>query len=257
MNIWVKKSIELANSPAYLDKLHAVYPMEEGALRNIPLDIQEQIKGYLEEENKEELIKALLKLELFPIKDPYVGYLRASLKSIEENPDTVTRIFNRLKKIGFSEIIRNSSQPKELNRTMGPMFKRWLPTIGYPMIPKNEFLNFEGTAFLEGSDTALKEFANKYLGTNLEKGLDLILKKRNVFILGESKFISAEGGNQNAQFNDPLGLISSFDDKKAIRIAVLDGVIWIQNNSLHRKIIKADKTIMSALLLKDYIESIK
>lgn len=257
MNIWIKKSIELASQPGYLDKLHAVYPMEQGGLREVPLDTQEKIKQYLVNNNQKELIGALLGLELFPIKDSYVAYFRRNPDAIDSNPETVERIFLRLKNLGFQEIIKSSSQPKELNRQIGPMFRRWLPTLGYPMLTENEFLNSEETAFLAGSDTALKNFANKYLGTNLKKGLDLVLKKDKKFVIGESKFLTDFGGHQNAQFNDPLGLLTKRGDKEIMRIAVLDGVIWVpSNNQMHKRVKQGNKTALSALLLDDFIKSL-
>ncbi|GAG71317.1 unnamed protein product, partial [marine sediment metagenome] len=44
MNEWVRKSIEAANAPGYLDRLHEVYPVTREAAREIPLEIKEDLR---------------------------------------------------------------------------------------------------------------------------------------------------------------------------------------------------------------------
>lgn len=260
MNLWVKKSIELAKSDGYLDKLHGIYPMEVSAFREIPSELLDRINNYLVIGDSLNLIKTLLhkKIEVFPIKDSYIAFFRSYPSSIEANPETVDRIGKRLIAMGFDEIVRMSTLPKETNRQIGPMFRRWIPNLGYPVLKEGDFLNFRGTAFLEGTDTSLKNFANRNLGTKLEKGLDLVLKVGDQFILGESKFLSAYGGHQNAQFNDPLGLLKGRGNRKIIKIAVLDGVVWIpSNNQMFTRVSKSTNVIISALLLNEFITSLE
>ncbi len=40
MNKWIKESIELANSKAYLDELFDVYPIEVGEIREISEEVE-------------------------------------------------------------------------------------------------------------------------------------------------------------------------------------------------------------------------
>jgi hypothetical protein len=44
MNVWINKSIDLANKHGYLDKLFSVYPTELGDNRGLPEDIKKQIE---------------------------------------------------------------------------------------------------------------------------------------------------------------------------------------------------------------------
>lgn len=258
MNSWIKKSIELANSPKYLDKLYAVYPMDVGGIRKIPKSILERIEGAVKGKDKQGLVKLLLKeLELFPIKDSYVAFLRRYPDAINTNPKTVERLGNRLLEMGYKGIIQASTQPKETNRQIGPLFRRWLPSIGYPILEKEEFLKHRGIAFLEGSDKYLMEFCNKILGTKLEKGLDFLLRVNDSFVIGEAKFLTDFGGHQNAQFNDALTLLHHRKGK-AMKVAVLDGVVWIKGrNKMHSTAKKEKGIALSALLLNDFIETLK
>ncbi len=44
MNKWIQKSIKLANSQGYLDKLFEIYPIETGTPRQIPETLKKEIK---------------------------------------------------------------------------------------------------------------------------------------------------------------------------------------------------------------------
>lgn len=257
MNKWVEKSIKLAAKPGYLDKLYEIYPMERGMARELKPETVLKIKSAAEARDKIELIKTLLKeVKLFPIKDSYVAYFRKYPKALELNPKTVNRIGDILLGMGSDAIIANSIQPKETNRQMGPMFRKSLPKLGYPMLSQSEFLAHNGIAVLDGSDKALKNFSNKYLKTRIEKGLDIIVKVFDRYIIGEAKFLTDFGGHQNAQFNDPYGLLNSHQ-KNLIQIGVLDGVIWLPtNNAMHIRIKEQKGIALSALLLKDFIKEV-
>jgi len=255
MNYWVKNSIDLASKPGYLDNIYNVYPMEVGDIRQFPKELRNKIKLACEAGDKLDLIKLLLNnLDLFPIKDSYIAFLRRNKGALDINPGTVERIGGRLLNMGFNEIIKASSQPKETNRQIGPLFHRWIPKLGYPVLSEQDFLNHKGVAFLEGSDTYLKDFSNKYLKTKLKKGLDLLLKVKSKYIIGEAKFLTDFGGHQNAQFNDAINLLHG-KGGNAVRIAVLDGVLWIKgNNKMHNYIKKEKGAAMSALLLENFIK---
>ena len=258
MNKWIKKSIELANSPGYLDNLYNVYPMEVGAVRSISAEILKKIKIAYKKGDKLNLIKILLKnLDLFPIKDSYIAFLRRNPKALDINPKTVKRIGERLLDMDYEEIIKASTQPKETNRQIGPLFRKWLPSLGYPILGEDEFLKTREVALLDGSDRYLKEFSNRVLKTKLTKGLDLLFRVNNTFVVGESKFLTDFGGHQNAQFNDALNLLQKRSGK-ALRIAVLDGVLWIRGkNKMHNLIKRKKGIVLSALLLKDFIKSLQ
>ena len=111
-------------------------------------------------------------------------------------------------------------------------------------------------AFLSGRNGEKTHYANRELGCNLSKGIDLLAKAGGNYIIGEAKFLTDSGGHQNAQFEDALRLVRG-EDGRAIRIAVLDGVVWISGNTkMFKTVSELEKNIMSALLLKDFLESL-
>lgn len=257
MNEWIRRTIEIANAPEYLDKLLQVYPVVQEAEREIAPDVKIELKKIYNSGDDVALVKKLLDLPKFPVKDPYVAFLRKNEIFLRYNPKTVNRIAERIRAMGFEEIIESIEEPKEFNRQIGTLFKKWLPKIGYPILPEPEFENHKGVAFLQGSNGQLKDFANRKLGCNLDKGPDFLAKARNVHVIGEAKFLTDYGGHQNAQFEDALRLLRG---KKghAIRIAVLDGVVWIKDSTkMFRTVCELDETALTALLLKDFLESVK
>ena len=76
MNYWTKLSIEYANQRSYLDDLFRIYPTIPSGIREIDQNKWEAVKTSFNNQNNIDLIKNLLKLKLFPIKDSYVAYLR-------------------------------------------------------------------------------------------------------------------------------------------------------------------------------------
>jgi hypothetical protein len=157
MNKWVEKSIRLAAEPGYLDKLHEIYPIERGAQRELKPETLAKIKSAVKARKKINLIKTLLnEVKLFPIKDSYVAYLRASSNALTLNPKTANRIGKTLLGMGADAIIQNSIQPKETNRQMGPMFRKSLPKLGFPMLSQSDFMAHHGIAILDGSDNKVK-----------------------------------------------------------------------------------------------------
>lgn len=256
MNEWIKKSIEIANAKEYLDKLHEVYPVIQEAEREIPEGVKGKLKEIYNAGDDVELIKELLKLPKFPVKDPYVAFLRKREVFIEYNPKTVRRIVKRIRSIGYDAMIESIEEPKEFNRQIGTLFKRWLPKIGYPILNVDDFKNYNEISLLQGSDAQLKDFANTVLGCDLTKGPDFLAKVERKYVIGETKFLTDYGGHQNAQFEDALRLLR--DKKgKAIRIAVLDGVVWIKDRTkMYRTVCQLENIALTALLLKDFLESL-
>jgi len=257
MNEWVKKSIEIANAPGYLDNLHEVYPVIQEGEREIPEEIKKKLKKIYNKGDDVALIKELLKLPKFPIKDPYVAFLRKREVFIEYNPQTVKRIVNRIRSMGYDAMIESIEEPKEFNRQIGTLFKRWPPKIGYPTLTIEDFETCDKIAFLQGSDVQLKDFANTVLGCDLDKGPDLLAKVGKRYVIGEAKFLTDYGGHQNAQFEDALRLLRG-KKGKAIRIAVLDGVVWIKDSTkMYRTVCQLEEVALTALLLKDFLESLR
>lgn len=73
MNIWTEMSIAFANQKNYLDELYKVYPISPNLRRKLTPDLESAIETAFNNRDNELLIKNLLQLELFPIKDSYVA----------------------------------------------------------------------------------------------------------------------------------------------------------------------------------------
>lgn len=256
MNPWTQLSIEYANQRCYLDDLYRVYPIIPNGIRDVNETLMTQIEDYFNQRNNLLLLKSLLRLPLFPIKDSYIPYLRKDPTAIDRNPNTVNRICGRLYELGFNKLYENCTEPKETNRQIGPMFRNWLHSgvIGIRPVDESEFLCGVDNAILSGSDSSLKNFAHRHLGYQREKGLDFIGRFNGKYVIGEAKFISDEGGHQNAQFSDAMNTLNESLHDDVIKIAIIDGVPYIPGRSkVHQTLITMDKPIMSALVLRDYL----
>lgn len=260
MNPFLSLSIEYANQRAYLDDLFKVYRLAPEGIRTLNSDKWKEVKTAFETHDNAALLRSLLDLELFPIKDSYIAYLRRDKSAIAKNPCTVNRICGRLYEMGLKELKVRCEEPKETNRQIGPLFKTWVKkgSLGVFPVPVDEFIQTRENAILDGTDEELKNFAKEYLNYRHDKGLDLVARFNGKYVIGEAKFLTDFGGHQNAQFNDAIATLMS-KDVEAIKVAILDGVLYIPgNNKMHTLITHdyADKNIMSALLLRDFLYSI-
>lgn len=255
MNRWTQYSIDLANQRNYLDLLFTIYPTIPEDCRDIDPYLWRKIEQSFNTMDNKQLVKDLLRLELFPIKDSYVAYLRRDPSSIDRNPQTVNRLAGRAHQLGLSKLFEKCSEPKETNRQIGPLFKTWINSgaLGIMPVPYNIFVYSTENAILDGSDNEMMEFGRRYLGYNREKGLDFLARFNGKYIIGEAKFLTDFGGHQNAQFADALSTLDT--PCNAIKIAILDGVCYIPSgNKLYHGITNhGDANIMSALVLRDFL----
>lgn len=259
MNYFTEQSIELANQRDYLDQLFAVYPLSPDSIRVIDEDIWNGVEINYNNGNNVELFRSLLKLDLFPIKDGYVPYFRRDVGAIERNPRTVNRICGRVRELGLEKLREKCTQPKETNRQMGPLFRRWVEsgTLGLYPISETDFLANNNDAILAGSDAQLMNFAKAHLGYTRNKGVDFIARFNNTYVVGEAKFISDEGGHQNDQFLDAMTTLQEPTSANVVNIAILDGVLYIKSRKkMYKEITTKDVPVMSALLLRDYLYSL-
>jgi hypothetical protein len=257
VNNWTELSIEYAQQKSYLDDLFKVYPTIPDGIREIDEKNWKKIEIAFKKQNNKSLIKELLKFELFPFKDAYVAYLRNDPTAIERNPKTINRLSGRLYDMGLKKIYDRCSEPKETNRQIGPMFRRWIDnkSLGIKPVKLKEFMSSKKDAILDAGDKEMKEFAKEKLNYHRNKGLDFLARFNDKYIIGEAKFLSAFGGSQNSDFEDA---IATLEEKyvKAIRIAILDGVPYIKGKSKMYEYITdqyKDYNIMSALVLRSYL----
>ena len=137
MNHWTALSIEYANQRSYLDDLFQVYPTIPDGIRGIDEKKWAKVEEAFSNQSNEDLIRALLAMDLFPLKDSYIAYLKRDASAIQRNPRTISRICGRLYEMGLDKIFERCSEPKETNRQIGPMFKQWLRKKSLGIMPVN------------------------------------------------------------------------------------------------------------------------
>ena len=257
MNKSLQQSIDFANRESYLDELFQVYPTIPDGIREINQTLWNKVEQAFNQKDDIALIKSLLKMDIFPIKDSYVAYLKRDKTSIEKNPNTIERLAGRIYELGLDKIYEKCSEPKETNRQIGPMFKSWINSGALGMLPVelHRFMSSNENAILNGSDKIMMDFAKGYLNYHHNKGLDFVARFNGKYVIGEAKFLSDFGGHQNAQFNDAISTIE-VEGVNAVKIAILDGVLYIPgNNKMYKAITHEykDYNIMSALVLREFL----
>lgn len=261
MNKWIQYSIQYANQRSYLDDLFQVYPTIPEGIRDIDAKKWNQVEMAFKAKNNKALITSLLQLDLFPIKDSYIAYLRRDPESIKRNPQTINRLCGRIYELGLAKLFERCSEPKETNRQIGPLFKDWIRSkaLGIVPVPLEKFVSTSRNAILDASDAQMMDFAREELNYMHDKGLDFVARFNGKYVIGEAKFLTDFGGHQNAQFNDAISTITT-PRVKAIKIAILDGVLYIPtNNKMYKAITQTykDENIMSALVLRDFLYQIR
>jgi len=262
MNKWVQKSISLAKSDYYLDKLLVIYPpMEINRGKNLEKESNLLIQ-FFQEKKCINLIKELIRLKKkgfkFPIENPYISFLTHYEEAIDKNPVTIEKICEKLFEMDYNELKEKLETPKKASRRIGPMFKIWLKS-------KFTFSNIEtfkgstNTVFLTGGDKFLKEYAKRELKCNfreLSKGLDFVAKTDNKHIIGTTKFITDFGGSQDNQFKEAVSLVKETRcPSDVIKVAVIDGVAWLGGGmKLTLERLKNNEFCFSALLLEEFLK---
>lgn len=257
MNRYIKLSIEYANQRSYLDDLFQVYPTIPDGIRDINQKVWSNVEKSFRDRNNVQLIQELLKLDLFPIKDSYVSYLKRDRAAITRNPRTINRISGRIYELGLDKVYERCCEPKETNRQIGPMFHDWLErkSLGLKPVGIKEFLSNKNDAILAGTDKYLMDFARQELNYTRNKGIDFLGRFNGKYVIGEAKFLTDFGGHQNAQFNDAIDTLQ-VKGVKAVMVAILDGVLYIEGDTKMYKAITQtyqDYNIMSALVLREFL----
>lgn len=263
MNKWVEKSIEVANAPRYLDSLTEIYPATPSPHRPLSRVVKRRIKALCEEGESFKLLMLMLELEghPFPIEHPYVSLFRRNPELIDQNPEVVGQIGHILLSLGDEGVIRGCERPPDLNRQIGPAFQNWLRSYfsqrGFAFLSELEFEKYQGKAFLDARNARVSRYANTKLGCQLTRGRDFLAKVRGKFVIGEARFLSTSGGSQSRDVRETVGFVK---DKagNAIRVAVLDGMVWFDTAMLAVvQNLGDDEPALSALLLEDFLKSLR
>lgn len=257
INRWIDLSITYANQRNYLDDLFQVYPTIPEGIRDIDEEMWKGVEQSFNLHKNAELIEQLLRLNLFPLKDSYVAYLRRDKSALRRNPGTVDRLCGRLYEMGLAEVYERCSMPKETNRQIGPLFKNWLGkgVLGIQPVGLDKFIRTKGNAILDASDNEMSQFARERLGYKHNKGLDFVARFNGKYVLGEAKFLTDFGGHQNAQFNDAIATLKAVRGD-AIAVAILDGVLYIPGkHKMYRDLTTRLEhyNIMSSLVLREFL----
>ncbi|WP_257874482.1 type II restriction endonuclease [Helicobacter sp. 11S03491-1] len=162
--------------------------------------------------------------------------------------------------MGLSKILEKCCEPKETNRQIGPLFKRWINKglLGVPVLKLNDFIHTKQNAILDATDNEMQIWALKHVNYSRDKGLDFVGRFNNKYVIGEAKFLTDFGGHQNAQFNDALDTITT-KNIDAITVAILDGVLYIPGkNKLYKSITEkyCEYNILSVLVLNEFLFSL-
>jgi len=260
MNKWIELTIDYANQRNYLDDLFQVYPTIPNGIREINEPIWKEIEKAFEKKDNAALIRNLFRLEKFPIKDSYIAFLKTDPTSIERNPQTINRLAGTLYSMGIEKLWEKCSDPKETNTQIGPMFRQWLDkkSLGLNLVTTKDFMGSEENAILKGGDIELNRFAKQHFNYSKAKGLDFVARFNGKYILGETKFITAIGGNQNNSFTDIITTLTA-SAEGAICIGIIDGVPWLKDKSRYYRDITTtykDYNIMSSLVLREFLYQI-
>ena len=275
MNQFIQQSFSLAQQD-YLDKLHFVYPIQNNLVRRLSDNYKFALRNAYYSGQNELLLSLLLnnrETKKFPIKDSYVPFL-SKTNFLRNNPRTVDRIIERIKRDGFDKMIEGMEAPIESNRQMGQAFRNWAKSYYYDKCASSfrDFLcSNSNITFLDLQDTQAVIEVKNNLGISIsglsqgEKGLDLVMKVITnrgtvLYLLGEAKFLSDEGGHQNSQLKDALDILTGTlinpNNYNVIRVALLDGVCWINKSAKMQNEILAleNEYILSALILDDLLK---
>lgn len=262
MNHWTELSIRYANTRSYLDDLFRVYPLAPGGLREIDEECWERVEAAFKRKDNVELLKNVLNCsKVFPVKDSYVPYLRQDPGAIDRNPATVQRLCGRLYELNLKGTYDGCSAPIETNQQIGALFGRWVRSgvLGVPLLTAEAFAANKGNAVLEGGDAELVQFARTRLGYSRDKGLDFVGRFNKKYVIGEAKFVTDKGGNQDKSMDDVIAVVSDAN-VDAVAIGIVDGVVYIPPKIKSKAFTlfnaHPEHHIMSALVLREFLFSL-
>ena len=265
MNEWVKKSLELANSQGYLDRVSKIYPAQTLPVRPLNKQVKESIQTLHKQGDLEGLLKLLLKITKkghpFPIEHPYASIFRQKPSLIEKNPLVFQELGKIILSMPFEDIVKGVERPIDINRVMGQAFYNWLrsyfPNRGMPILPEAEFISYRDGAFLDGRNASIIEFVARRLGRRLERGRDFLFKIGDIYIIGEARFLSTSGGSQTRDLNETIEFIKTTKGR-LIGVGVIDGIVWF-NKSYIQKLsnLGDDEPALTVLLLEDFLKSFR
>ena len=150
-------------------------------------------------------------MRIIPNKRFLYCVFRRDRTSLERNPQTINRIAGALHGMGLDKIYEKCCEPKETNRQIGPLFKRWVASgaLGIMPVSLNKFTSSNDNAILDASDSEMLNWAKNTINYTRNKGLDFVARFNGEYIIGEAKFLTDFGGHQNAQLEDAISTLNT------------------------------------------------
>lgn len=255
---WTERSVLIANKRGYLDKLLAIYPIEFGGRRKLSQATRKQIISLHKKHKGLQLLRLLINLEKLPIEHPYFSMLKKGPHLVRKNPKVARKLASALMNLECDDLLRRCEEPKVANRRMGGFFRKWLrERSGLRLVTVDKLSRSRGIVVLNASDRALRRFAERTLGYRVRKNPDFIVKTRHQFVIGEVKFVTQGGGNQNNQVREILAFVRG-QRGRAIRVGVVDGAVWFRGGGeLVQRLQRNRGSLVSALLLKRFLNSVR
>jgi hypothetical protein len=125
------------------------------------------------------------------------------------------------------------------------------------VLPESEFEEFQGLCFLDARDKVILDYVNKKLSVKLERGRDFLAKVGNKYVVGEARFLSSSGGSQTRDLRETISFIKSLKGE-VCAVGVVDGIVWFNKKYVEMLAeLKEDEVILTALLLKDFLEDFR
>ncbi|MBS7645298.1 MAG: hypothetical protein QW569_06315 [Candidatus Bathyarchaeia archaeon] len=264
MNEWVEKSLRVAESQNYLDRLSEIYPAKPLPRRPLEDDVKNRIRELHGRGDWKELLKIILKQSKrghpFPVEHPYASILRQKPKLMENNPKVTQTLGSMLLKMSIDEIFRGIERSIDINRVMGPAFHNWLrryfPSQGIPVLPQHRFESYKDKAFLDARNASILKYLNEKFGYVLDRGRDFLFRTADKLVVGEARFLSTSGGSQTRDLKEVIEFVRKMKEK-IVAVGVVDGIVWF--NRSYIKLLSGladDEPVLSALLLKDFLGSL-
>lgn len=277
-NKWIKRSLRLAWESDYLDQLMGIYPAVPNLREPLPSELKIKIKKAFSDKDEQTLLEAILSVRKegypFPIEHPYaalLGGLSQKTKKVllDKNPKLIRTIAKILLDMGFSDVVEGMERSPDINRQLGPAFRKWLKTyfsnkkgfsFGSDLVNTDE----GKITFFDGADTAIESYIRTVLKvgfTELNFRRDLLVNVGGLIIVGEARFLSTSGDSQSRDIGNTLqfvGTVNKADPENFRAIAIIDGIVWF-DNSYKKEMLGLPESIpvMSALLLEQYLQEIK
>lgn len=263
---WTRRSIELADSDDYLDLCGSVYPMRLNPDRPVAAEVAARFRAAHARGDIDEVVAIAVNRRLmktYPGRDQtYVPLVRKHPNKLRTSAKVRAWFIEDLLGTHVEVLLARASAPIDPSRQKGGDLERYLQQFG---------CEAKGDAFLRPSQTLLRfgggeaaraEFAARHLGySNLghgkkkDKGLDGLKQVHGFVIAPEGKWVGSQGGNQNHQLDDALGLRHRFSSSRVLAVSIMDGTC-LYEDQLIAQLIESEALVVCAPLMPEFLAAV-